>query len=198
MNNSESIEINEESFKKSIHYLRLKTTKYSIFKLKLIENDKKKIAYFYDTVLPSICTQIVIPGEGNLKRWICFENGCIKKKCSFANKHVYFRHLIDKHRQSLPGNGDFLQSKRKNREKSFKCADCSIEYSRKDHLDRHLKSLKHFKIKRKNELTKTSNNASIINCKKDYGSLPQGQNDEKNICVDQKKDKNLDSIAMID
>jgi hypothetical protein len=81
--------------------------------LKAIEDDETKIDYFYQNILPSISINFANNNfqfdEYREKHWICTINGC--NNTFFKSKNFYVRHAIDIHGESLPGNGEFLESK---------------------------------------------------------------------------------------
>jgi hypothetical protein len=51
-----------------------------------IENDDQKIMCSYDYVLPSLCTQVIIPREGLFKWWVYIFENCLEKPISFSIK----------------------------------------------------------------------------------------------------------------
>jgi hypothetical protein len=165
---SKSNEISSEAFKRSFNYTNLKNTKFQRSYLCSLENDEVKISYFYETVLPSLATQAIVPKQNDLfKRFICLDEKCLLTLISFSTKQSYIRHVIEKHGNKLPVNGDFLSNQTTVGYKVFDCARCKLSFNRKDHLDQHLRSSLHIKNMKINvpqtSLAKTNKPENFVN-----------------------------------
>lgn len=111
-------------------------------------NDPNK-NFFLEIILPSL--------KGKKSRQgltyecpICVEK--LSDNCSVETKlyttyYTYIRHLGEQHKNSLPCNGlifCFNSEQAANREeKIFKCNICDVEFSRKEHLNKHKLSIRH-------------------------------------------------------
>ena len=157
-------EISAEAFKRSFNYINLKNTKFPRSYLISLENDEVKISYFYETVLPSLATQAIVPNQNDLfKRFVCLDERCIVTPISFSTKQSYIRHVIEKHGNNLPLYGDFLSNQTTVGFKVFNCSKCKMNFNRKDHLDQHLRSLIHLKnIKIDTQKTSSDKNVNQI------------------------------------
>lgn len=86
---------------------------------------------------------VIIPSlrESENNKWTC--PYCSRNAHFNANYSSYFaftRHLAQRHRDSLPLDGDFFGYM-----SLFRCEICDKEFSRKDHYNNHLKSKTHIK-----------------------------------------------------
>ncbi|RNA17869.1 hypothetical protein BpHYR1_043240 [Brachionus plicatilis] len=108
-----------------------------------LDGDTSKIENFRSFVLPSLADHIY--NDNDLKRYPCRFTECLDVGRDHFAKRSLLQHLVEKHDESLPNNGQFLLRNWDTdaAPQSFLCMDFGLEFRRKDKYSRHLQTMTH-------------------------------------------------------